>query len=303
MDRHARTAFLLSSILAFSVSTDVFSQRRDALFPNYSESTPVQLKKVPDSITFAGETIRFDRTDMRERLDRELIAFTYSHSTSILMLKRAGRFFPQVEPILKSYGLPDDLKYLMVIESNLDPQSVSSAGAAGLWQFTAATARQYGLEVNSNVDERYNTAKATDAACRYLKAAYAKYGEWLTVAASYNAGQAGISSKLEKQHRKNATDLWLPNETSRYMFRLLVAKLMFQHPEEFGFRLESDDIYPFIPAKDTICVTEPVPDLVEFAERYGISFYQLKQANLWLRESQLNNASHRRYEIIIPDVK
>lgn len=261
------------------------------------------LPSVPEYLVFAGETIRFDRADMRERLDRELIAFTYTHSTSILMLKRANRFFPQIEPILKSQGIPDDLKYLMVIESNLDPQAVSTAGAAGLWQFTQATGRVYGLEVNANIDERYNIEKATIAACQYLKSSYAKFGDWLTVAASYNAGQAGISSKLEDQHQKKAVDLWLVNETSRYMFRLLVAKMMFENPSLFGFNLRPDELYPFIPAKDTVYVTETVDDLVEFADKHGVSYSQLREANLWLREMRLNDNSHRLYKVAIPDVK
>ncbi|MCQ2066798.1 MAG: lytic transglycosylase domain-containing protein [Bacteroidaceae bacterium] len=237
---------------------------------------------------------------MRERLDRELIAFTYSHSISILMLKRSTRYFPQVEPILRAQGLPDDLKYLMVIESNLEPQSLSSASAAGLWQFTPSTAKAYGLEVNSNIDERYNTDKATEAACRYLKDAYEKYGDWLTVAASYNAGQNGISAKLDQQHVTRAVDLWLANETSRYMFRLLVVKMMFENPAMFGFHLSEDEYYPYIPAKDTVYVTESVPDLVKFAEDHGVSYARLKESNLWLRESRLNDSSHRTYKVLIP---
>ena len=175
--------------------------------------------KVPEYCIFAGDTIWFDTPDMRERMDRELIAFAYSHSTSILMLKRAPKYFPQIEKILAEEKIPDDLKYLMVIESNLDQSALSTAGAAGLWQFTVGTGRQYGLEVNSNIDERYNIEKSTRAACRYLRESYAKYGDWLTVAASYNGGQNRISGELERQHRKKATELWIANETSRYMFR------------------------------------------------------------------------------------
>ena len=259
-----------------------------------------QPPRVPESVTFAGETIRFDRSDLYERMDRELLAFTYMHTTSILMLKRSDRIFKQVVPILRRYGIPEDLKYLMVIESNLDPQALSPAGAAGLWQFMASAAKEYGLEVNANVDERYNIEKATIAACRYLKRSYNRFGDWMSVAASYNAGPGAIVSRMEAQQEKRAADLWLLNETSRYMFRVLAAKMMFEDPAAFGFNVPEEDRYPVMQVKEVVDVNEPIPDLVEFAKDHGISFAQLKRANLWLRESKLNNASKRNYEIIIP---
>lgn len=259
-----------------------------------------QAPKVPQSIRYAGETIRFDRPDLYERMDRELITFTYMHTNSTLMLKRSERIFREVVPILRENGVPEDLKYLMVIESNLDPKSVSSAGAAGLWQFMASTAREYGLEVNANIDERYNTRKATVAACKYLKNAYEKYGNWMTVAASYNAGTASISARLDSQHQDNAMDLWLKEETSRYMFRILAAKMMFENPQSFGFDIKNSDKYPYIAPKETVKVTDTVIDLVEFAESHGVSYARLKEANLWLREAKLNDASHKTYYVIIP---
>lgn len=259
-----------------------------------------QPPSVPQSITFAGETIRFDRSDLYERMDRELITFTYMHTNTTLMLKRSARVFREIEPILRENGVPDDLKYLAVIESNLDPSSVSPAGASGLWQLMSATAREYGLEVNTNIDERFNTRKATEAACKYLKTAYEKYGDWMTVAASYNAGMGGISSRLESQHEDSAMDLWLNSETSRYMFRLLVAKMLFEDPASFGFPIKESDKYKYIPPKEIVTVTETVPDLVIFAKSHGVSYYQLKNANLWLRESKLNDSSHRTYLVTIP---
>lgn len=258
---------------------------------------------VPENAVFAGETIRFDRADLRERMDRELIAFTYSHNMSTLMIKRANCYFPQIEPILKRMGIPDDLKYLMVIESNLDPQAASGAGAAGLWQFTQSTGRAYGLEVNTNIDERYNLYKATEAACRFLAEAYSKYGNWMTVAASYNGGQQGMDRRIEAQHQKDAMDMWLVEETSRYMFRLLAVKMMFENPSLFGFSFKREDLYPYIPIKEQIKVTDTVEDLVDFAEQHGITYADLKRANLWLRETKLNDKSHRTYYIDIPDVK
>ena len=258
--------------------------------------------KVPDYIVFAGDTVRFDRADLRERMDRELIAFCYSHTNSTLMIKRANRYFPQIEPLLKAAAVPDDLKYLMVIESNVDPKAVSSAGAAGFWQFMKETGKSFGLVVNTEVDERYNTEKATLAACRYLKQAYAKYHDWLTAAASYNAGQGNISKRLTDQHQKSAMDLWLVEETSRYMFRILAAKMYFENPSAFGFTFSREDLYPNIPPREEVEVSGPIDDLTVFAEKYGVTYADLKRATLWLRDSKLVNKEHNTYIIAIPDV-
>lgn len=261
-----------------------------------------QTVKVPERYTFAGQTVELTRQDMYERMDREIITFTYMHTTSILMLKRSAIYFPVVEPILKEYGLPDDLKYIMVIESNLDPKARSSAGAAGLWQLMTATAKEQGLEVNANVDERYHIEKATRAACKILKASYAKYGDWLTVAAAYNAGQGGISKRIADQNESKATDLWLVEETSRYMFRIMAAKMMFENPASFGFIVLEADKYRRNPPKEIVTTRNEIANLVNFANNHGVSYMELKNENLWLREDKLNNASHREYKIIIPDV-
>ena len=259
--------------------------------------------KVPEYMVFAGDTIRLDRADLRERMDRELVAFCYSHTNSVLMIKRANRYFPQIEPLLQLNGVPDDLKYLMVIESNVDPKAVSSAGAAGLWQFMKETAKGYGLHVDSEVDERYNIEKETIAACKYLKQSFAKFGDWMTVAASYNAGQAGVSKRLADQHQDSALDLWLVDETSRYMFRILAAKMYFENPSAFGFSFTADELYPYIPQKYSVEVSGPVESLVTFAEQNGVSYMDLKNANLWLRDSKLVNKERRTYSISIPDVE
>ena len=259
--------------------------------------------RVPEYVVFAGDTVRFDRADLRERMDRELIAFCYSHTNSTLMIKRANRYFPQIEPLLRASGVPDDLKYLMVIESNVDPKAVSVAGAAGFWQFMKETGKGFGLVVNDEVDERYNTEKATLAACKYLKQAYAKYGDWMTAAASYNAGQGNITKRLADQHQKSAMDLWMVEETSRYMFRILAAKLYFEDPSAFGFTFSREDLYPYIPPREEVEVSGPIDDLVAFAEKHGVSFLELKQANLWLRDTKLVNKDKRTYFIAIPDVE
>lgn len=254
---------------------------------------------MPDKISFAGQDVDLTRYDLRERMDREQLAFTYMHSTTMLTIKRANRFFPLIEPILKENGLPDDLKYLAVIESNLDPLARSSAGAAGMWQFMQTTGREYGLEVNTNVDERYHVEKATRAACKYLKDAYQKYGDWLSVAASYNGGQGRISTELKRQLADQATDLWLVEETSRYMFRLLAAKAIISAPQRYGFLLKREQLYPPIPCTET-SVDTAIDDLVQYARSRGITYAQLKDANPWLRDTSLQNKSRRTYVLKIP---
>ena len=246
---------------------------------------------------FAGDTIRFDRQDLYERMDRELISFKYMHTNSTLMLKRSDRMFAKVLPIMREEGVPEDLKYLMAIESNFEPKALSSAGAAGLWQFTKSTAKEYGLEVTAEVDERYDIEKETRAACRYLKDAYAKFGDWMTVAASYNGGQNGIARRIESQRRKKAMDLWLVEETSRYMFRILAAKMFFESPESFGFY--EKERYP-LDSFEVVSVSGPIESLVDFAEEHGVSYAQLKGANLWLRDSMLTNKAGKTYKILIP---
>jgi len=259
-----------------------------------------QPPRVPDYMVFAGDTVRFDRNDYYERMDRELISFTYMHTNTTLMLKKSDRYFSQIVPILKREGIPEDLKYLMAIESNLDPKALSSAGAAGLWQFTKATAQTYGLEVTAEVDERYSIEKETLAACKYLKTAYEKYGDWMTVAASYNAGQAGISRRLSDQKQKTALELWLPEETARYMYRLLSVKMLFENPTLFGFYVDDSDKYPYIPPKETVTVTSTITSLVDFAISHGTTYRKLKEENLWLRDSKLTVKPGKSYKIIIP---
>lgn len=264
------------------------------------QETQFVAPKVPAFIEYAGQTYRFDRPDLYERMDRELVAFTYGHTNSVLMLKRAERMFSRVVPILKKNGIPEDLKYLMAIECNLDPKSVSSAGAAGPWQFLKTTGRAYGLEIADEVDERYSIEKSTEAACKYLREAYEKYGDWMTVAASYNAGQNGITQRIANQRQNRAMDLFLPTETSRYMFRILTAKYFLENPEEFGFHVEPDEVYTYPATKETVTVSEPIPNLTDFAEAHGTTYFFLKEANLWLRSDKLTNKAGRTYKIVIP---
>ena len=275
----------------------------DKEMPESKVAALAVVPEVPAEVSFADETIKLNRSDLRERMDREITAFTYSHQLTLLMIKRANRYFPIVEPILKECGVPDDLKYLMVIESNLNPLARSSAGAAGMWQFMQETGRKYGLEVNANIDERYNIEKATRAACAYLKESYELYGDWMTVAASYNAGQNGITRRLNQQGVDNAMDLWLVEETSRYMFRILTAKMVLENPKAYGFMLKRSQLYPYIAPKEIVTTTQQIDDLTAFAKEHGITVAQLKEENPWLREYTMNNKSGRTYRLRIPDVE
>lgn len=255
---------------------------------------------VPDEMVFAGEKITFDRYDFRERMDRELNSFTYFHSTTLLLFKRANRIFPIIEPILREEGLPDDLKYLAVIESNLDPRAVSPARAAGLWQFLESTAKLNGLEVTSEVDERFHIEKSTVSACRYLKNAYEKYRSWSASVLSYNGGQARIANELQNQGASNALDLWLVDETTRYYYRMLAAKLIFENPQQYGFVIRPGQLYKPISFK-SVQVSSAIPDLADFAREHGITYAQLKEFNSWLRERKLTNKAGKTYTVLIPE--
>ena len=291
MRRFAVSFLLLLCCLCTAHSQSVYSL----------EQTPGTPPAVPRMIVFAGDTVRLTRPDIRERLDRELIAFTYSHSASLLMLKRSRRIFEQIVPILQLHGIPEDLKYLMAIESNLDPKALSPAGAAGLWQFMKASGREYGLVIDEEVDERYNIEKATEAACAYLKTAYSKFGSWMNVAAGYNGGMAGLAKKLSDQKQDDAMDLWMVEETSRYMYRVLVAKMFFENPSSFGFTISPADYYPSLKVKERLTLAEDIPSLVDFAIAHGTSYKRLKETNLWLRDNKLVNKAQRTYTILIPE--
>jgi len=254
---------------------------------------------IPDQVDFCGETVNLDRFDLRERYDREINTFTYLHATTLLYLKRANRYFPVIEPILKKNGIPDDFKYLCLIESNLDIRALSPAKAAGLWQLLDSTGKDYGLTINSEVDERYDIEKATEAACRYFKDAYSKYGSWINAAASYNAGMAKITSALSNQHVNSALDLLVVPETSRYLFRILAIKQLFENPYLYGFILKKTDLYPEIPVQ-RIIVSETIDDLAAFAQDNGLNYMLLKEFNPWLRDTKLTVRTGKTYEIAIP---
>ncbi|MDC0096940.1 transglycosylase SLT domain-containing protein [bacterium] len=263
-----------------------------------SQTLRVEALDIPNVMTFAGEKVPLQDTDVRERLDREIHVNTYWHSNMLLMIKKANRFFSEIEPLLKKYNLPDDFKYLAVAESGLD-NVTSHAGASGFWQFMKATGKEYGLEINNYVDERYNLELATKVAAQYLINSKELFGSWTNAAAAYNAGNAGITKQMKRQDATDYYSLLLNSETGRYVFRILAFKEILSNPEKYGFYVDQQDLYQAIPTK-TIIINTPVEDFAKFAKQQGINYKILKIHNPWLRDTYLKNASGKAYSIKIP---
>ena len=263
-----------------------------------SQTLRVEALDIPNVMTFAGEKVPLQDTDVRERLDREIHVNTYWHSNMLLMIKKANRFFSEIEPLLKKYNLPDDFKYLAVAESGLD-NVTSHAGASGFWQFMKATGKEYGLEINNYVDERYNLELATKVAAQYLINSKELFGSWTNAAAAYNAGNAGITKQMKRQDATDYYSLLLNSETGRYVFRILAFKEILSNPEKYGFYVDQQHLYQAIPTK-TIIIDTPVADFAKFAKQQGINYKILKIHNPWLRDTYLKNASGKAYSIKIP---
>ena len=255
--------------------------------------------QIPDELNFAGEPMPLSDTDIYERMDRELLVNTYWQSNALLMFKRAKKYFPVIEPILAKHGIPEDFKYLAVIESGLT-NVVSPAGATGVWQIMPATGRENGLEVNDNVDERYNLEKATEVACKYLLKSKRDLGSWTLAAAAYNAGNAGVARRLKEQNVSSYYDLLLGEETGRYVFRIVALKEILSNPDKYGFNFREKDLYNTIPTFK-VEIDTSVTNLTKFAERFDINYKVLKLHNPWLRDRHLVNKSRKKYVIDIPE--
>ncbi|NER18480.1 lytic transglycosylase domain-containing protein [Spongiivirga citrea] len=253
---------------------------------------------IPDNLDFAGEKMPLEDPDVYERMDRELLVNTYWQSNGLLMFKRAHKFFPIIEPILEEEGVPEDFKYLALIESGLE-NVTSPAGAKGFWQIMKAYGRENGLEINENIDERNNLEKATRAACAYFKKAKKRFGSWTLAAGSYHNGQFGISKELERQKANSYYDLLLGPNGRRYVFRIVALKEIVNNPKKYGFNFTEDDLYQPIPTYK-IAVEEPIPNLAEWSKNKGINYKVLKIHNPWLRENKLNNRSGKLYYITLP---
>lgn len=263
--------------------------------PHYKWYAP----HVPSSIDFCGENVPLDRWEVREKLDRELLVNTYLHGSQLYILKLAGRYFPIIEERLKANGMPPDLKYVCVAESALQQNAWSSVGAASFWQFMKDTGPRYGLEINDEVDERFNVVKATDAACQYFKEAYSKFGSWTAAAASYNCGMAGFAKQAEFQQSNNYYDLIFPEETNRYVFRIVALKHLLSNAKKYGMMIEEGDEYKPLKAR-TVMVDKSITNLTEFAVANGTTYKMLKIYNPWLRDRKLTVKPGKTYEIQLP---
>ena len=253
---------------------------------------------IPDELAFAEEEVPIDDYDIRQRFDRELLSNTYFQSNTLLLFKRANRWFPLIERILKEKNIPDDFKYLTLTESNL-MHVVSPKGARGYWQLMESTAKDHGLEVNSEVDERYNVEKSTSVACLFLKRAHDIFGNWTLAAAAYNMGVEGVKKQLRKQRTSNYYDLLLNKETARYIFRILAIKEIISNPEKYGFHFRKKDLYPEVPVY-TLTIDSGIGNLAEFALQQKVNYKILKIFNPWLRKNSLSNKEKKTYKIQLP---
>lgn len=254
--------------------------------------------KLPSELYFAGERVPLEIPDVSERLDRELHINTYWHSSTIFLIKQAHRWLPQIEKILKENNIPDDFKYLTAIEGGFANQ-VSPANAVGFWQILSDSGKEFGLEITKEVDERYDPLKSTEAACKYLKKAYNKFGSWTDAAASYNRGMSGLHRAMDDQKVDSYYDLLLNDETSRYVFRILAIKEIIEHPEKYGFNIDKNHLYNQEQIH-FVHVTEDIDDLIKFSKEQGINYKLLKRHNPWLRQDRLKVRKNKSYEIAIP---
>lgn len=292
--------FILGSIttIALFVSLSFTFGENQNLLNLFPQEYKIVTPHVPAELVLFGEQVPLDNSEVYERVEREFIVNTYWHSATVLLLKRANRWFPVIQPILQKYGIPDDFKYMAMIESNLS-NVVSPAGAVGFWQFMKAAGKKYGLEINSIVDERYHVEKATEAACKYLKDAYEKYSSWTMAAASYNMGKNGINKQLDRQKTNNYYNIVLNEETSRFVPRIVAMKMLHRNPELYGFNIAEEELYR--PHETyTIEINDKVDHFAVWAFKNGINYKTLKYFNPWLRDNYLTNRSKKKYEIKMP---
>ena len=261
----------------------------------------ISLPKIPSELSFCGEPVPLHDPDIKERLERELIINMNKHASTILILKESGRWKSYLQAILDSADVPQEFFYLAVIESELDPMSRSSAGATGFWHFMVSTAQEYGLEISDYVDERRDAEKSTRAASEFFKKAYKKYGSWTLAAAAFNRGSKGIENALNGQHTNNYYQLYLNEETARYVFRILALKLIIEAPEKYGYNLTPSDYYQPVEYK-TIIINESIQDLPQFAKSLEVSYQTLKQHNPWIQNTdyKLVLKEGKKYKIRIP---
>ncbi|MBK7981664.1 MAG: lytic transglycosylase domain-containing protein [Ignavibacteriae bacterium] len=295
----ALTALIVAaSILLFQNFISKETLNNNEIVKEFPQEYKIISPNIPSNLEFCGERVPIDNFEVYERLDREFIVNTYWHSLMILTLKRANRWFPVIEPILKKNNIPDDFKFLCVTESTL-LNLISPSNAVGFWQILKGSGQELGLEINDEVDERYSVEKSTEAACKYLRSAYEKFGNWTMAAASYNMGRNGINDQLGRQKTNNYYNLVLNDETSRYVFRIIATKIMMNNPSEYGFDLKPEDLYkPY--EMDEVFIDSTVLNWADFAIARGINYKILKLYNPWLRDNFLTNKQKKSYTIKLP---
>ena len=298
MKKSTRILSLTVIVITTVLLTNAISTQNISDAKNTSDTYKIKALKLPSDLNLAGERVPLEMPDIKERMDRELLVNTYWQSNGLLLIKRVHKYFPILEPLLKKYGLPDDFKYLAVAESALIDET-SSAGAAGMWHFMRGTGKEYGLEINKNVDERYNIEKSTKVAAEYLIKAKERLGSWTLAAAAYNAGNYGIAKRLEAQGVTSYYDALLPDETERYVFRIIALKEVLSNPKKYGFIFDQSDLYT-LSATKTVKVDTVITNIANFAKHFGTNYKELKLHNPWLRQNKLNNKSRKMYEIKIP---
>lgn len=289
---------VIFSIGVVFILTSLFFTPNNPKGEDYPQGYRIICPELPDYMEFAGERIPTENFDVFERIEREFITNTYWHSSTILAIKRANRWFPVIEPILAKNNIPDDFKYLCVAESLLD-NVISPVGATGFWQFMEAAGEKYGLEISGQIDERYHVEKSTEAACKYLQDSYNMFGSWISAAASYNMGQEGMTNQRERQKAESYFNLVLNYETSRFIGRIVAFKYIMRDSPKFGFNIQKDDLYEPLKYYE-VNIKNSVEDFAEFASAYGINYYTLKMFNPWLRENYLQNNSGMNYTIKLP---
>lgn len=293
-----KTVMILMAIGVALLLMNASATQPEAPQTDCTHSYNVYALELPQNADFAGEKVPLQQADIRERFDRELLVNTYWQSNGFLLIKRANKYFPVIEKILRKNGVPDDFKYLALIESGLQ-NVVSPAGAAGFWQFMKTTGKEYGLEIEPTVDERYHLEKATEAACKYLKNAKQEMGSWTLAVAAYNAGKTGIRSRLQEQKVNNYYDLYLREETSRYVFRILALKEIMKDPKRYGFNFSEAELYHPEPFRE-ISVDSTIADLPSFALSQGTNYKLLRLHNPWIRDVRLENKKRKKYTLKIP---
>jgi len=294
-----------TGLIGLAVSVIIVNQSFKSFAKNYESVSPADSAffnrpyKVTEEVTFAGERMPLENFDTRESLDRELLTSAYRHSSTILIIKKANRYFPIIEKILRENKIPDDFKYLVAAESEFN-NVVSPAGATGFWQIMAATGREAGMEINNVIDERYHLEKSTEFACDFIRKSYEKYGSWTLAAASYNGGRASVDEQIGIQKQNNYYDLLLNEETARYIFRVVAYKLVISDPGRFGFDIERSDLYPPLSYTE-VKIDTAISDFSDFAAKYNTNYKMLKFLNPWLRKPYFTPRPNKEYLIKMPE--